>query len=1049
MSTVPAVRARLTSSATASAVVVVLAAAWIVTLASDLGGVGGPRALSDFGLMFAALGAGAGCLFRARREGGRHRLFWRLIGASALSWGVGQTIWTWYEVVQGREVPFPSLADVGYLSAVPLAAAGLLMLPTGSATAAGRARTIIDGAVIAGSALLTSWVFVLRHVFEQDGTLFSHTISLLYPIGDVIVVTIVLYVVLRSRQAGLKTSAPILLIGAGLLAMAFSDSGFTYLTATGTYSSGSLIDIGWFCGYMLVLLAAIQTVAIGELRDDPTNARLSGMWLPYAAVFVALASSSFELVRSGKVTSFISWVRTAMIIAIVVRQILTLRENRSLTGRLEARLDDLHASEQRFEALVQHSSDVVTVVDAEGIVTYQSESILRVFGYSGEDMYGTCLADILESRSGERLLAALDEVASERQGIRVLELEVRHASGRLCHAEMTMTNLLGNSSVGGVVLNTRDMSERKVLQDQLVHEASHDSLTALANRALFRDRVEKELRRADAKRRPKLTILFLDLDGFKEVNDSLGHAMGDVLLIQVAERLRSCVRSIDTVARLGGDEFAVLISDKSSERDGTVVADKIMRALRDPFKLEGREIYVGASIGISATDHDVEDADHLLRNADLAMYRAKASGAGNYERYHPRLHVALVERLQLEAELRQAIANGDLELHYQPTLALATGEIEGVEAVARWKHSRRGFVPPGEFIPLAEQTGLIRRLGRWGLSEACRQLAEWHQRYPEHADMTMSVNIRPAPRGRLAHRRRTGRARRERHRARAARAGDDRERPDGAHGGERRAPRPPQGARRRPRDRRLRHGLLVTRLPPPLPGRRDQDRPLVHRTPGRLRVRRGAAADDRPARAEPEDGDRGGRRRDRRAVAGPAGDGLRARAGLPLLSGADARALRAVARAGGPEARSGSETGRRLARHYAAGGKDSLCGAGRIQRSRETEERREMDDRLDDLARLDADVECDADVVLELRLRAAEGGQRGDRSQLPRAVVEPRARVDVAVAELDHVAGEVGGDVADTLDHALSMLARELPKALPASVVTIVCHCPIMEALPD
>jgi EAL domain-containing protein (putative c-di-GMP-specific phosphodiesterase class I) len=195
------------------------------------------------------------------------------------------------------------------------------------------------------------------------------------------------------------------------------------------------------------------------------------------------------------------------------------------------------------------------------------------------------------------------------------------------------------------------------------------------------------------------------------------------------------------VARLGGDEFAVLVSDKSSERDGTIVADRIMRALRDPFKLEGREIYVGASIGIAATDHDVEDADHLLRNADLAMYRAKASGAGNYERYHPRLHVALVERLQLEAELRQAIANGDLELHYQPALSLATREIKGVEALARWKHERRGYVSPGEFIPLAEQTGLIRRLGRWGLLEACRQLAQWHAEYPEHAGMTVSVNI--------------------------------------------------------------------------------------------------------------------------------------------------------------------------------------------------------------------------------------------------------------------------------------------------------------------
>ena len=730
----------MTPNATASAVVLLLAVAWIVTFASDRGGVGRTRALSDFGLMAAALGAGAVCFLRARMEHGRPRLFWRLIGASALSWGIGQTIWTWYEVVQGREVPFPSPADVGYLCAVPLAAAGLLMLPTGSATGVGRARTLIDGAMIAGSALLTSWVFVLRIAFEREGSLFSHTISLLYPIGDVIVVTIVLYVVLRTRQSGLKTSAPILLIGVGLLGLAFSDSAFTYLTATDQYSSGSLTGIGWFCGFTLILLAAIQPRVIGEFGNEPVNDRLSGMWLPYAAVFVAVASSSFELVRSGNVTSFVSWVRTGMIVAIVIRQILTLRENRALTGRLEARLHELRASEQRFEALAQHSSDVVTVVDPDGTVTYQSESMERLFGYSAEAIHGTCLGDILEPRSAERVLAALRDVAAERQGVRVLELEVKHASGRLCHAEMTMTNLLANPSVGGIVLNTRDMSERKVLQDQLVHEASHDSLTALANRSLFRDRVDKELRQNDD-RPAKLTILFLDLDGFKEVNDSLGHAMGDVLLIQVAERLRSCVRPVDTVARLGGDEFAVLIADKSSERDGAAVADRLVRALRDPFKLEGREIYVGASIGIAATDHDVDDADHLLRNADLAMYRAKASGVGGYERYHPRLHIALVERLQLEAELRQALANGDLELHYQPTLTLGTGEIQGLEALARWKHARNGYIPPSEFIPLAEQTGLIRRLGRWGLVEACRQLAEWHERIPSRSALTVSVNI--------------------------------------------------------------------------------------------------------------------------------------------------------------------------------------------------------------------------------------------------------------------------------------------------------------------
>jgi diguanylate cyclase (GGDEF)-like protein/PAS domain S-box-containing protein len=738
---VPSARPRVSSSALKSAIVVLIAAGWIAALSTQWSGIGGPLAVSDYGLAAAALAAGVGCTMTARRAAGRARLVWGCLAASACSWGLGQCVWTWYEVVQGRDVPFPSLADVGYLGAVPLAAAGLLLLPAGSQTWAGRVRTLIDGLMIAGSALLTSWVIVLSKVFAQGGDPFSHGISLAYPIGDVVVVTIVLYVLLRARQQRVSHGIPIGLIGLALVAMAFSDSGFTYLTATSQYSSGNLIDIGWFMGYVLLLLAALRPAA-HVLRESAnlSESKPLGVLLPYVAVGIALATSSLELATSGQVDPFVSWTRTAIIVAMVVRQVLTLLENRSLTGRLRARLHDLRASEQRFEALVQHSSDVVTVVDVEGTVTYQSESILRVFGHDAESLTGTCLADVFEPRSGERLLHALSEVAAERQGVRVLELEVRHATGRLCHAEMTMTNLLENPSVGGVVLNTRDMSERKVLQDQLVHEASHDSLTALANRALFRDRVEKVLRQNDG-RPAKLTVLFLDLDGFKEVNDSLGHATGDMLLIQVAERLRSCVRPIDTVARLGGDEFAVLIADKSSERDGTAVANRITRALREPFKLEGREIEVGASIGIAATDQDVDDADHLLRNADLAMYRAKGTGAGGFERYHPRLHVALVERLQLEAELRQALAAEELELHYQPTLSLATGEIQGLEALARWKHRRRGFISPAEFIPLAEQTGLIRRLGRFGLHEACRQLTEWRRAFPCYDHLTVSVNI--------------------------------------------------------------------------------------------------------------------------------------------------------------------------------------------------------------------------------------------------------------------------------------------------------------------
>jgi diguanylate cyclase (GGDEF)-like protein len=303
---------------------------------------------------------------------------------------------------------------------------------------------------------------------------------------------------------------------------------------------------------------------------------------------------------------------------------------------------------------------------------------------------------------------------------------------------MTITNLLDNPSVGGLVLNTRDTSERKTLEDQLVHEAFHDSLTALANRALFTDRVEHALKRR-SRDTGGIAVLFLDLDGFKEVNDSLGHAAGDQLLMQVAVRLRSCVWAGDTVARVGGDEFAVLIEGLDDKAEA--VAARITETLREPFVVEGQELHVRASVGIAVRDPDVESADQLLRNADLAMYRAKATGEGSFERYDPDMHADVVERLQLGADLRRALESEELTLHYQPTFALASGQIMGVEALIRWNHSGRGPVPPSQFIPLAENSGFVRPIGKWVLGEACRQAVLWHERHPANPNLYISVNI--------------------------------------------------------------------------------------------------------------------------------------------------------------------------------------------------------------------------------------------------------------------------------------------------------------------
>ncbi|MDQ6849942.1 MAG: bifunctional diguanylate cyclase/phosphodiesterase [Actinomycetota bacterium] len=572
-------------------------------------------------------------------------------------------------------------------------------------------------------------------------------ISLAYPVSDVVVVTIVLFMLARGRQTH-AVPMPLILVGAGLVTFAISDSGFAYLTLTNTYNSGAIIDLGWFVGFLLILLAAVKpTRSVGAWRGEETVGRSMGVLLPYVAVLAAVATSTVELVRSDTVDPFVSWNRSVIILLIVGRQVLTLVENRALTRGLEARVAErtaeLRAREQRFEALVQHSSDVVTVVDVDAKVIYQSESMARVFGHSANALANQPLTTLLDLRAAGRLREALQSAACRPYGTLTLELPLRRADGRLCQAEITITNLLEDPNVGALVLNTRDITDRKELENQLVHEALHDGLTNLANRALFEDRAQHALRRRDSDN-ARIAVLFLDLDGFKEVNDSRGHGTGDELLIKVADRLRDSVRPEDTVARFGGDEFAILIqySEDDEHNNAEAVAVRILEKIHRPFMVDDHELHVRVSIGIAIAGLDAGDPGQLMRNADLAMYRAKAMGEGGYATYHSGMHTALVDRLQLGSDMRRGLEEEQFELYYQPTIDLETGSLLGFEALARWNHPTRGLISPSEFIPLAETTGLIRPLGRWVLREACRQAVAWHTNGERLLSMNVNVSGR-------------------------------------------------------------------------------------------------------------------------------------------------------------------------------------------------------------------------------------------------------------------------------------------------------------------
>ncbi len=374
-------------------------------------------------------------------------------------------------------------------------------------------------------------------------------------------------------------------------------------------------------------------------------------------------------------------------------------------------------------------------------MSYQSPSIQRILGYPADEVEGTSLFTLMGPTESAFLQQALDHAAAEDLRIHTVLTTWRHRDGRECRIEVTITNLLDNPHLGALVLNSRDVTDRTLLEEQLTGMAFSDSLTGLPNRALFKDRLEHALiRRASTE--AAVAVLFLDLDGFKSVNDTLGHSTGDDLLVMVAERLRSVVRGGDTVARFGGDEFAVLLEDALPGEE-IQVARRINAALQLPFVLQDERVHIAASVGIARVEGEVHTSEQVLRDADLAMYQAKAAGAGGFALFHPEMHAGLVERVRLESDLRVAVDEKQFVVHYQPMISLRSGEITGVEALVRWQHPVRGLVPPLDFIPAAETTGLIRDIGMMVLREACEQTVRWQQEHVSATPLKVSVNVSP------------------------------------------------------------------------------------------------------------------------------------------------------------------------------------------------------------------------------------------------------------------------------------------------------------------
>jgi len=398
-------------------------------------------------------------------------------------------------------------------------------------------------------------------------------------------------------------------------------------------------------------------------------------------------------------------------------------------------------SERRLRDLLENMELLAVLKDSQGLVEFANDSVLRLRGLSREQVLGRSWFDLFvpeEERELRReefhanLLAGAQE-SSERQMLG-RESERRLVSWHFIPMRDEQGRVTGSAGIGV------DVTESRAAADKLLHDAFHDSLTGLPNRALFMDRLEHRLARQ--KRRPGegFSVLFLDVDRFKVVNDSLGHVRGDELLIEIARRLSSCLRPGDTVARLGGDEFTILLEDVAEPSDANRIADRIHDELNAPIELKEQEVFTAVSIGIAHGASRYTKPEEILRDADTALYRAKAQGRGRSIEFDPSMHDRAVALLQLETDLRRALERNELRLHYQPVISLKSGKITGAEALVRWMHPLRGLVPPGDFIPLAEETGLIVGIGAWVLQEACKQGREWQERFGVAIDMGVNLS---------------------------------------------------------------------------------------------------------------------------------------------------------------------------------------------------------------------------------------------------------------------------------------------------------------------
>ena len=718
---------------------------WMLT------GFGGPQIMHYVGLLsdvpaaltsIVVLGAAAACTAR-----GPLRTAWILLTSAVTLYFIGILIGT-LSWLRGQD-PFPGPADVFYcIFYLALAGAGLSLIRAAAVRVAW-VQLSLDATIFAVGFGAFFWFLVIRPAASRaEVDLLKEVLSQAYVALDCVQLLMLGVLLLTGAGVAGGRRIPLLLL-TGFATMFLGDILWSLAKVRGYYLPGQFQDVLYLCCYVPLAAAGreqMRTVRAPAQAPSSTSDALARA-LPYAAMLAAfLVLVYFSRGDVGGPATVMTMIVFALTLLLMVRQGVLLRSDALIRERRAARL-----VEDRYASLIANASDVIMIVAADGALRFASPAAERTLGLKPEEILGRSLPDLWAGEDGEKLRMFLAEVAGSSAGtVGPVELRIERDAKRYV-IESVGSNLTADPAVQGLALNFRDISERKALEEQLRQLAFHDSLTLLANRNLFRDRVQHALTLAQ-RGRTSVAVMFLDLDNFKNINDSLGHDAGDRLLQAVAQRIVKTTRSSDTVARLGGDEFAVLVEGIAAMTEVERLADALIETLDLPFALDGTEVRVGASIGVAFSTPQA-GAETLLSKADIAMYHAKAAGKNRHVTFQPQMQAMLHERLRLEADIGRALAQEEFFLEYQPIVDLGTRSLLGVEALVRWRHPEAGVLMPGRFIHVAEECGQIGKLGRWVLRQACRDFCAWRAAIPGGQGLRLAVNIsgRHLQHGELAH----------------------------------------------------------------------------------------------------------------------------------------------------------------------------------------------------------------------------------------------------------------------------------------------------------